>query len=173
MKTSNDHHSVTDVPPIGRLYFGGAIFVIGFLSPLLIPLVTTSALSTAWKATLSGLLLVGIPEIGMVIAAAVLGKPGFQYLKRGLFRAIKQIAPPDRVGGIRYSCGLVLFSIPLLYGFVSPYVANLQSDDAPSKLLLPATGDVMLLTSLFVLGGEFWDKLRALFVREARVEFSS
>jgi hypothetical protein len=29
-------------------------------------------------------------------------------------------------------------------------------------------GDVLLVSSLFVLGGEFWDKLRALFVHDAR-----
>jgi hypothetical protein len=29
-------------------------------------------------------------------------------------------------------------------------------------------GDAMMLVSLFVLGGEFWDKLRALFVHRAR-----
>ena len=170
---NSDYQSPEIAPPIGRLYVGGGIFVAGFLAPLLIPLVTISALSTAWKATLSGLLLVGIPEIGMVIAVAVLGKPGFQYLKQRLFHVIKRIAPPDRVGRVRYSCGLVLFAIPLFYGFIGPYVANLLPDDAPSKLLLAATGDVMLLTSLFLLGGEFWDKLRSLFIRESRVDFSS
>jgi len=31
--------------------------------------------------------------------------------------------------------------------------------------------DVMLIASLFVLGGNFWDKLRALFVRDALAVF--
>jgi hypothetical protein len=34
-----------------------------------------------------------------------------------------------------------------------------------------AITDVMLIASLFVLGGRFWDKIRALFVREATVAF--
>ena len=33
------------------------------------------------------------------------------------------------------------------------------------------TGDIILLLSLFVLGGNFWDKLRALFIRDAKVAF--
>ena len=33
------------------------------------------------------------------------------------------------------------------------------------------TGDIILLLSLFVLGGNFWDKLRALFIRDAKVVF--
>jgi len=31
------------------------------------------------------------------------------------------------------------------------------------------TGDLMLLASLFVLGGDFWDKIRALFVWSDKV----
>jgi hypothetical protein len=33
-------------------------------------------------------------------------------------------------------------------------------------------GDVMFVASLFVLGGDFWDKIRALFSHSARVQFS-
>jgi len=72
-------------PPKGRLLFGGAVFVLGLLCPLLVPLVAASDLPTEWKTVLSGLL---------------------------------------------------------------------------------------LLASLLVLGGDFWDKLRALFVRDAKVQFS-
>ena len=32
-------------------------------------------------------------------------------------------------------------------------------------------GDLLLLTSLFVLGGDFWDKLRALFFHQAKAVF--
>jgi hypothetical protein len=31
-------------------------------------------------------------------------------------------------------------------------------------------GDLLLISSLFVLGGDFWDKLRALFVHGAKVQ---
>jgi hypothetical protein len=34
-------------------------------------------------------------------------------------------------------------------------------------------GDVVFVTSLFVLGGDFWDKLRSLFVHGARAVFPS
>jgi hypothetical protein len=32
-------------------------------------------------------------------------------------------------------------------------------------------GDILLLSSLFVLGGVFWDKLRGLFVHGAWIQF--
>ena len=33
------------------------------------------------------------------------------------------------------------------------------------------TGDLVLFLSVFVLGGDFWDKLRSLFVYDARAQF--
>ncbi len=68
-------------PPRGRLIVGGAVFISGFLSPALIPWVLTLEISALWKTTISGGLALGIPELFMVIAAAILGKPGFSYLK--------------------------------------------------------------------------------------------
>jgi len=35
------------------------------------------------------------------------------------------------------------------------------------------SGDAIFVASFFVLGGEFWDKLRALFVHGARTVFPS
>ncbi|HAI46245.1 MAG TPA: hypothetical protein DCM50_05995 [Stenotrophomonas sp.] len=37
--------------------------------------------------------------------------------------------------------------------------------------LVAMSGDLLLILSLFILGGDFWDKLRALFVREAKAVF--
>ena len=52
-------------------------------------------------------------------------------------------------------------------------VTEKNSKDYVKPAARIAVFDVMLLTSLFVLGGEFWDKLRALFVHESRAEFLS
>ena len=156
--------------PKGRLYAGGTIFIAGFLSPLLIPLVTMLPLSDGWKTALSGLLLVGIPELAMLVAAAVMGKAGFNYLKQLLFGFLgKHFAPPETVSITRYRIGLVLFSIPLLFGWLVPYVSGYFPFFDEHRLMFATIGDVLLLSSLFVLGGEFWDKLRALFIHRARV----
>lgn len=153
----------------GRLYTGGAIFVAGFLSPLLVPLVTASSLPVAWKTTLSGLLLVGIPELAMLAAAAVMGKDGFNYLKQLIFGFLgKHFAPPENVSLARYRIGLVLFSIPLLFGWLAPYISEYIPIFDEQRLLFAIIGDLFLLCSLFVLGGEFWDKLRALFIHKAK-----
>ena len=153
-----------------RLYTGGAIFVIGFLSPLLVPLVTASPLPVGWKTAISGLLLVGVPELAMLIAVAVMGKDGFNYLKQLIFGFLgKHIAPPETVSLMRYRIGLMLFTIPLLFGWVAPYISGYFPLFEEHRLKFAIIGDLLLFSSLFVLGGEFWDKLRALFVHKAKV----
>ena len=157
----------------GRLYAGGAIFVAGFLSPLLVPLVTASSLPVGWKTAISGLLLVGVPELAMLVAAAVMGKAGFSYLKQLLSGFLKkQFIPPETVSPIRYRIGLVLFSIPLLLGWVAPYISGYFPVFEEHRLLLAIIGDLFLLSSLIVLGGEFWDKLRALIIHRAKVSLA-
>ena len=67
--------------PKGRLILGVSILVIGFMSPLLILLVTGTSWSVGIKTTISGLLAFGIPEVFMLIAIAVMGKQGYEYIK--------------------------------------------------------------------------------------------
>ena len=156
--------------PKGRLYAGGTIFIAGFLSPLLVPLVTILPFSDGWKTALSGLLLVGVPELAMLVAAAVMGKAGFNYLKQLLFGFLrKHFAPPETVSQTRYRIGLVLFSVPLLFGWIVPYIAGYLHIFDEHRLVFAIIGDLLLFSSLFVLGGEFWDKLRALFIHRAKV----
>lgn len=157
----------------GRLYAGGIIFITGFLSPLLVPLVAVSPLPAGWKTTISGLLLVGVPELAMFIAAAVMGKEGFVVLKQSLSRFLgKHFAPPATVSQTRYRVGLVLFSIPVLYGWLAPYISAYFLVFDEYRIEFAIIGDLLLLCSLFILGGEFWDKLRALFVHKAKITVS-
>jgi hypothetical protein len=160
-------------PPVGsRLAIGGTIFVVGILSPLLIPLVAASGLPAGWKTALSGLLLVGIPELAMLAAVAVMGKSGFAWLKGRVFALIRKHGPPDQVSALRYRAGLVLFLVPLLAGWLLPYVEHLAPAYLAHKLAFAVAGDIVFVVSLFVLGGDFWDKLRGLFSQQARMQFA-
>ena len=171
MKEENSKDNVKVLPNRKKLFTAGIIFIVGFLAPLLIPVVTSSSLSTGWKATLSGLLALGIPELFMVIAAAVAGKEGFSYIKNKIFGLFKKYGPPDTVSKTRYKIGLVLFSIPILAGWLIPYISNLIPSYEENRILINIVGDIVLVISLFILGGDFWDKLRSLFVYGARAKF--
>jgi len=152
-----------------RFRTGVIVFVASWCSPLLIPLVMASDLPTRWKTIVSGALAVGIPEIGTILAIAIMGKLGFDTMKDRIFGFLKKYGPSDRVSLARYRIGLVMFGIPLLFGWLSPYLQNLVPQYDENRILLSVIGDLLLIGSLFVLGGDFWDKVRALFVHDAIV----
>jgi len=162
-------------PPRGRLVLGAAVFVFGFLCPLFVPLVTRSNLPAAWKTTVSGLLLLGVPELFTIVAAAILGKTGFEYLKArvkgALSRFFQEHGPPETVGPARYRIGLVMFITPIAFGWLTPYAFHHLPGYETYSFVYGLPGDLLLIASLFVLGGEFWDKLRALFVHGAKARF--
>ena len=158
-------------PPKGRLAAGGIVFGLGLLCPLFIPLVMATRWSIELKAAISGLLLVGIPELFMLVAIAVLGKPGYEYLKAKIFGLLKRQFYPKTVSRTRHRIGVALLSLPLLFGWAAPYVRAFPGVKNVDGLAYALVGDLLLLAALLVLGGDFWDKIRALFVYTARVEF--
>ncbi len=150
-----------------QFIIGGIVFALGFLSPLLIPLVLMLPLPAAWKTVLATELAFGIPEIMAFIAVVIMGREGFQDLKRMLWGFLKRAAPPDRVGRVRYRIGLVMFTLPLLFAWLGPYLEHWMPDRGVHNPFLLVCSDFLFMCSLFVLGGQFWEKLRALFIWQA------
>jgi hypothetical protein len=164
----------TEKEPKGwRMSVAIVLVAMSFGSTALIPFVTGSSLSTEMKATVSGLLVFGIPQVFMLMAVALIGKAGLNYLKRRLFGVLKGFAPAQEVSRGRYRLGLVLFVLPFILAFLTPYVVTHLPALSERGFVLGLVGDAVLLTSLFVLGGDFWDKLRALFVYDAKVHYPS
>lgn len=160
-----------DASARARFRLGTTIFIIGILCPLLIPVVTATDLPLKWKATISGALAIGIPELFSIIAIAIMGKPGFQQLKEIFFGFIKKHGPAEKVSLTRYRIGLVMFVLPILIGWLAPYGPDQIKGFAPQGLTVNILFDLMFFSSFFVLGGEFWDKLQSLFVYGATAAF--
>jgi hypothetical protein len=155
--------------PQGRLILGVTILVIGFMSPLLIPLVTGTSWSVGVKTTVSGLLAFGIPEVFMLIAVAVMGKQGYEYIKNRAFKYLKRFAPADKVSLTRYRIGLTMFSLPLLFGWLQPYLGHYFPSLNQLTLWQYIIGDMIFFASFFILGGDFWDKFSGLFKHGVKV----
>jgi len=167
--TEKTGHANNTPPPAGwRFYLGVALFTASLFGPLLlIPFLATLDISAARIASISGIILIG-PEILLVAAAAIMGKAGYAYLTTLALGFLKQYGPPQRVGRLRYSFGLALFALPILFGWLAPYLAQIIPGFQGNEIGFALAGDGLLLISLFVLGGEFWDKLRALFIHDAK-----
>ena len=155
-----------------RFRIGLVVLVVGWLSPLSIPLITATDLPTRWKTILSGALAIGIPEIFTIVAIAIMGKSGYNHIKKRFFSILKKHGPPDRVSPTRYGIGLVMFVLPILFAWLGPYGAHLIPGYETHRFVVSLIGDMMFVASIFVLGGDFWDKVRALFIHQARVQIS-
>jgi hypothetical protein len=156
-----------------RLIWGVVVWAAGWVIGLaLVPVVNGTDWSTALKATLNSILVIGFPKLFLVVAVAIMGKPGFAYLKSLIAARFRRLAPPATVSPTRYRVGLIMFVTLIVLGSIGPYIAH---DLLPLRQehprLVAVSGDLLLVVSLFVLGGDFWDKLRSLFIREARVVF--
>lgn len=162
---------ISKKPPTVRLWIGIIVLVTGFLSPLLIPLVLSSGFSTGIKSVISGLLAFGIPELFMLIAVGIMGKEGFNYLKRYMSLVLRRYGPPDEVSPFRYRIGMFMFFLPLLVSIFTPYFGHKVAFFDNSEVTIMIVLHTMLFLSLFVLGGDFWDKLRGLFIRSAKIKF--
>jgi len=150
--------------PAWRFKLGLAVLIVGSVSPLAIPLVAASKLPGEWKTILIGGLAVGIPEILTFVAIAIMGKAGFERIKQYFFSLINRHGPPQKVSRTRYRIGLVMFSVPLFLAWLEPYVAGLiPSHSLLHKISLTIAVDAIFVSSFFVLGGDFWDKVCALF----------
>ncbi|MGB5238886.1 MAG: hypothetical protein WBN59_14755 [Flavobacteriaceae bacterium] len=146
-----------------RLIIGATVLISGFLSPLLIPFVLESGLSTSMVSVLSGLLAFGIPELFMILAVSIMGKSGYQYFKAKAMKLLTVISP-QKVSRTRHFIGSLFFAIPIILGFLQPYLAHYFPVFEQIPLGWIITTDLMLLLSLFILGGEFWEKLNGLFL---------
>lgn len=152
-----------------RLVQGLLVFAICWgLVIALIPVVGGMNLPLA----LTGILVFVLPKLILLIAVAIMGKPGFAFLKSLIKGQLRRLAPPATVSPLRYRIGLMMFVGVIVLSWIGPYIGpELTPLRQAHPRLVAALGDLLLVVSLFVLGGDFWDKLRALFIREARAVF--
>lgn len=137
---------------------------------LTVPMAAAADVPASKVATLTGVLFIA-NKLLLLLAIAIMGKSGFQELKSRIFGYVSGLAPSaeTEVGPLRHRIGLLMFCLPLISAFLEPYIDNLWPGLRPNLWQLQLLGDAMLIASFFVLGGNFWDKVRALFIRTARV----
>ncbi|QIG48746.1 hypothetical protein G5V57_14035 [Nordella sp. HKS 07] len=150
-----------------RFGIGVALIVGGYVALALIPLVTNSNLHLGVKTSLSGLLAI-TPFLSKIAAVAVMGKSGFNLVKQYVARFFGRIWQ-DRVSRTRYRFGIALFALSIMFQLLFPYFPGIFVDWKSNELLWSIVGDVGIIVSLIMLGGEFWNKVMALFSYDARV----
>ena len=167
MQQANDRMVSDEKPRAGwRVKTGLVIFVVSILWPVVVPVLPLVGVSTKSTAAFVGFMVVAA-ELTLVDAAAIAGKDGFAYIKSKVFGLLKSFGPPRKVSRTRYIIGLLMFAAPIVFAWASPYFGHHIAGLDEHQRTYAIVGDVMLLASLFVLGGDFWDKLRSLFLHKA------
>jgi hypothetical protein len=150
-----------------RFKVGIALFALMVLAWVLIPIEAAMGMSAGTiAATTAGIAIAN--KVILLAAIAVMGKAGFQELKARLFGYLK---PAETVSRTRYKLGLVMFCLPFFQNLLETWASHIAPQLVANRLGVDIFMDLMLIASLFVLGGNFWDKLRSLFISDARATF--
>ncbi len=150
-----------------KYYLGLFLFIFSwliFFFALLAPFMPVSKATAAALATV--FIITG--EVTFWASVALLGKPFMQLLKARLIAFLHSRRPAElrRVSKRRHDIGLALFFCSFLSYYLALAAAFL---DLPRDHMLNAityiliAGGATFFVSLFVLGGEFWARLKRLF----------
>jgi hypothetical protein len=103
-----------------------------------------------------------------ILAIAILGKDGFNFLKEKVFALLRRAAPTAKVSRTRHRAGLAIWALLFIYGSFVWYAPHLVPGYAEHRIAMNLTADFLFIASLFVLGGNFWEKFRALFIYDRK-----
>jgi len=168
---ANDKSKAAGAGELGwRFGIGVVLIIAGYASLAFIPAVTGSSLSIGVKTTITGVIAV-MPLLTKVAAIAVMGKAGFNYLKQIIGGYAGKLAPAQTVSQGRYRLGLILLIVSFGFDQIVNYLPGILIDWNANKIVWSLIADVVFVVSLFILGGDFWDKLKALFTYDAKATF--
>jgi hypothetical protein len=151
-----------------RFYSGTAAIVLAVVMPLGAILVPVLGLPTAQSALLVGVLVAGGPEALCILAVALLGKETFQYFTYKAKTAFRRAVIDRPASKGRYYFGLTIMLVSWLPAYLYAYFpASLPGGNA--RIYILAGMDLAFVASVFLMGGEFWEKVRRIFVYEGKI----
>jgi hypothetical protein len=155
-----------------RFYVGLVIFIASFIMLPTGLVLREFVAGSFWKGFVLGVFWISAPlmKIGSV---AILGKASYAWINYQMHYFYHKVTKPHQITLLRYNLGLVLFILPFLPNYMISFMPHLIPISLTTRYFIIVASDVMFLASLFVLGGDFWDKLRALFIYRAKARFEA
>jgi hypothetical protein len=149
-----------------KFYLGIALIVFNLLSYAAIALLPFLGLTGGTVASLTAGLIIAA-EIAFLGAIALLGKEFLEKIKakvKGWFA--RPAAPPKPVSLSRHRAGVIVLLLSFLPYFAAEALLLLGHPRVhPTAwiIALLISSDILFVAGLFVLGGEFWERLKKLF----------
>ena len=156
--------------PGSRFYVGLSILILSFFMLAIGIFIREHVESPFWRNFILAAFWVSAPLM-KITSVAILGKPSYIWIKAKFFRIFARYVKPYHNSRMRYNIGLFLFCLPFVPNYFMAYAPRIFEHDFTFRIIMNISTDVIFITSLFVLGGDFWDKLKALFVFSAKVKF--
>jgi hypothetical protein len=170
--TATDKAADPSAPPAPRkdwrFYAGMTAMALAVIMPLSALVVPVLGLSTTQSALLAGVLLAGGPEVLCILAVALLGKETFLYLAHRAKTALRRAVIDQPASRARYYAGLVVILLSWLPAYIYAYSPALLPQ-GNARIYLLAAMDLAFVVSVFLMGGEFWEKVRRIFVYEGKI----
>ena len=153
-----------------RFYLGLGVFILSvFILPIGIFLQQFFS-DHFWRAFILALFWASAPVM-KISSIAILGKPSYLWIKYKFWHIFVKVTRPHEVSRLRYTIGLVMFCLPIIPNYIMSYAPNIITHAYHVRLIINISIDAIFIISMFVLGGDFWDKLRAIFTYTARAKF--
>lgn len=155
-----------------RFVIGCVLLGIGILCGLSVPFISFFHITHDKAAIVSFLML---SHHGLTfLSIAVMGRANFERLMapvhRAAARAGEKIKPAGNISRERYQIGLIMLVTPI-FALTAMHLINENHLTHHARVIISLVMQTVFLISFFVLGGDFWDKARALFVWDARAVF--
>ncbi|SIO28163.1 transporter suffix domain-containing protein [Halodesulfovibrio marinisediminis] len=138
---------------------GMAFIILSITCPLFSFLVPLLELPTATTSTLVAFLMIGAPELLLIIGGALAGKEALESIKSKLFQP---------AGKIRYQIGMTIFLCGILSNWILIYLelTGIMMLGRETMLVIIASIDIGTIIGIFMMGVEFFEKCKRLFCWE-------
>src|ERR1700748_3240020 len=111
-----------------RLKLGVALLIVGLIMPEGTLLVAAPYAPLAAKTVVSSSLLLCF-EIMLIPAVALMGKDNFDRIWAGAIRLLKTLKPAGGVSKRRYTIGLYMLVVSILYAWIASYAPSPPPED--------------------------------------------
>ena len=150
-----------------RFYTGTVAMVLAVVMPLAALAVPLLGLPTAQSALLAGILVAGAPEVLIIVAVALLGKETFSYFAHKATTVLRRAVFERPASKARYYAGLAIILLSWLPAYVYAY-SPAAMPGGNTRIYILAAMDLAFVASVFLMGGELWEKVRRIFIYEGK-----
>ena len=147
-----------------KYYVGLTCLILSVGLPLFGFTVPFLGLHPAFTAILIGFLTIGGPEVMILLAVLFLGKETLSYYKQKIYKCLFKRRKYKPVSRFRYYFGLIIFFASPTPLYLNAYGEHLLPADEHLRHFILMGADLAFVLSFFILGGNFWEKFKSLFI---------